>query len=158
MRSSGNDVAGVDFVFEEEGCDSGLGVAVDHRPVDGCGSAVAGQEGGVEIEGAEARHGPDYFRKHAEGYDNEQVGFKRAKFFYEFRIFKSDGLHQMQALGKGEFPDRRLVEFVTASGRLVRHGDHAYHVVAAVYYSPQAFNRKIRGSEEDYSEIIFVME
>ena len=28
----GNDVAGVDFVFEEEGCDSGLGVAVDHRP------------------------------------------------------------------------------------------------------------------------------
>lgn len=47
------DVACVDFVTEEEGGDAGLRVAVDYRPVDGGCSAIFGEEGGVEVEGAE---------------------------------------------------------------------------------------------------------
>ena len=76
-------VAGVDFVFQEERGDAGLCVPIHYSPVDRCGSSVAREEGRVKVESPHRRHGPYYFRKHAESYHNKQVGFQGLQFVNE---------------------------------------------------------------------------
>ena len=49
-----DDLARINFMLQEEGRDARLRLAVDDGPVDGRSSAVLGQQGGVQVEGAQA--------------------------------------------------------------------------------------------------------
>ena len=60
--------AGVYLLVDHEGGDAGLPLAVYDGPVDGRGAAVLRQDGGVQVEGAKARHAPHFLRQHAEGH------------------------------------------------------------------------------------------
>ena len=74
----GDDATGVDVVVEEEGGDAGEGLAVDDCPVDwGC-TAIVGEQGCMDVECAEARHGPHYFGEHAERDNDLEVGMVAA--------------------------------------------------------------------------------
>ena len=53
------DVARIELVLEAEGGDARLRVAIDHCPVYGGGTSVAGEEGAVEVDRAEAGERPD---------------------------------------------------------------------------------------------------
>ena len=70
-----NDAACVDIVVEEERCHARLRLTIDDGPVDGGGTAVLRQQGGMDIERAVLGHRPDYLGQHAESDDHLQVGF-----------------------------------------------------------------------------------
>lgn len=150
-----NDVAGVNLMFQEEGGHAGLGVAVDDGPVDWGGAAVAGQEGGVEVECPEPGHSPDHFGEHTEGYHYEEVGVERPELTDKLGVLELDRLHEFQAAFKGELLDGRLIHLVAAARGLVGHCDHADHVIASVDYAAQAFYGEVGGAEKYYSEVLF---
>ena len=92
-------------MVEEEGGDAGLGVAVDDGPVDGRCAAVLRQEGGVEVEGAEAGHGPHGFGEHSESHDNLEVGLEGTELVEKFGGLQLLGLKHGQALAQGVLLD-----------------------------------------------------
>ena len=67
-------LSGVDVVVEEEGGHSSARLAVNHCPVDGCGTSILWQEGGMHVEGAVFGHVPHYLGQHAEGHYHLKVG------------------------------------------------------------------------------------
>ena len=69
-----DNVARVNLVLKEKGGHAGLGVTVHHSPVDGSGTAVTGQQRGVQVERAQRRHLPHGLGQHPEGDDDEQLG------------------------------------------------------------------------------------
>lgn len=149
------DVAGVDFMFQEECSHAGFGIAVDDGPVDWGSAAVAGQEGGVEIECPEPWHSPYHFGKHAESYHDEEISVERPELTDKLGVLELDRLHEFQAAFKGELLDGRLIHLVAAARGLVGHCDHADHVIASVDYAAQAFYGEVGGAEEYYSEVLF---
>ena len=86
------DVAGVDLVFEEKGGHSGDGVTVHHGPVYRGGSAIAGEQRSMEVEGAQRWHRPYYFGQHAESDDYKEIGPEGAQLVDKLGVFESDRL------------------------------------------------------------------
>lgn len=150
-----DDVAGIDFVAKEEGSYSGHGIAIHHGAVDGCCSAVAWEEGGVEIECAERRHGPYDFGKHPECNHNEKVGIESAQLLNKFRVLEIDGLEEVEGVGEGVFLDVALEHVVTASGRFVGHRHNSNYIIAFGDNAIETFDGKFGGAEKYYAEIFF---
>ena len=100
----------------------------------------------MQIERAQAGHGPHHLRQHPEGNDYLQVGLPGAELREEGLVLQLLGLQQGQAVRQGVLLDGRLLQLVPASGGLVGHGDDAHHVVAALDEAAQGLHRKVGGA------------
>ena len=78
-----NHATGIDVMVEEECGDSRACLAVDYRPVDGSGTAVLWQQGGMHVECAVFGHCPHHLGQHTECHYHLQVGIKGAQLFHE---------------------------------------------------------------------------
>ena len=87
-----DDAPRVDLMAEEEGGDACFLVAMDDGPVDRRRAAVLRQQGGVQIERAQAWHFPNNARQHAEGNDDLQIGVELAQFVDEGGVRETFGL------------------------------------------------------------------
>ena len=121
----------VDFLVEEEGGEARLSLPVDDGEVDGCCATVLGQEGGMEVEGAQSRHLPHYGRQHPEGHHDEQVGMVRGQLLQKRLVFQLFGLQQRQAMRQGDILHVGILYLPATSGRLVGHGDDNSHFIAS---------------------------
>ena len=117
-----DDAARVDVLVDHEGRHAGHGLPVDHRPVDGRGAAVLRQQGGVEVDGAELRHGPHLLGQHAEGYDDEEVGLPGLQLLQESGILQLEGLQDGDAVRDGVLLDGAFVHAQAPAARLVGDG------------------------------------
>ena len=74
LRGGHQDVAGVEALVDHHGGDAGLFFVVDHRPVDGGGPAVFGQQGGMHVDAAQSRYFQNGFpQQMTEGDNNKKV-------------------------------------------------------------------------------------
>ena len=127
-----DNAAGVDVLVDHERGDAGDVFTIDDGPVDGSGAAVLGQQGGVEVERAKLRHGPDGLRQHPEADNHKQVGLPGGKVRKELRILQLFRLKQRQTVLHGIFLHCRFVHLEAPAGRFVRSGDHTYNLVAGL--------------------------
>ena len=148
------DGAFVDALVEHEGGDTGKGFAIDDSPVDGCGTPVAGKQGGMQVEGTHRRHAPYALGQHAEGHDNKDVGIPLAKAVEEERVAQFFGLEEGKAVGKGIFFDWRGGEFESAPCGTVGDGDDTYHLVACLADCLKGGNGKVGGAHEYDSHLM----
>ena len=96
-----DDVARVNLVLQEESGHTRLSITVHHRPVDGRGTTILGQQRSVQVEGAQRRHGPHHLRQHSEGYHDVQVGPDGAQLVHKLLVLEVHGLQQGQTLCHG---------------------------------------------------------
>ena len=140
------DAAGVDVLVYHEGGHACELLPVDHGPVDGGRSPVLRQQGGVEIDGAEFRHGPHHLRQHAEGHHHDEVRLPGLERLEELRVLELLGLQQRKSVLHGVMLDCTFVHLQPASARLVGHGDHAHHLVFVAYEIVERCHREFRGA------------
>ena len=143
-----DDVARVNLVLEEESGDARGGVAVHHRPVDGCGAAVFGQQRGMQVERAQGRHLPHHLGQHPEGDDDEKVGIQRAQCGDKILILEVDRLQQRQRLLHGITLDVALYHVMSAPAYLVGHRHYAHDIISALYQPPQTLDGKVGRTEK----------
>ena len=151
-----DDLARVYLVLQEKSSDTGLCIAVDDGPVDRRRTAVLGQKGGVQVERAQAGHGPHHLGQHPEGNDHLQVGPPGAELREEGFVLQLLGLQQGQAVCQGVLLDGRLLQPMAASGRFVGHGDDTHYVVAALHQAAQGLHRKVGCAHIDDSQVFFL--
>ena len=152
-----DDLAGVDFMFEEERGDARFRFAVDDGPVDGGGSTVLRQQRRVQVECAHGRHVPHHFGQHAESYHDLQVGTQGAEFFHKGFVFQLNRLQDTQAVFHGVLFHGASLQYVLMTAhRFVRHGDDADHVVTSFYQALQALHRELRRAHIYNSQIFFL--
>lgn len=150
-------LAGVYLVVQEEGGDARLAVSVDDGPVDGGGSAVLRQQGGVQIECSQARHGPHRLGQHAEGHHYLQVGPQAAQLGQEGFVLQTFGLQNGDAvLQRALLHGRGLQLALVPPYGLVRHGDDPHHIVAFVYQSLQCGHCKVGRAHVYYPQVFFL--
>ena len=82
-----DDATGVNIVVEKEGCDTRLGLTVNHCPIDGSRTTVLGQQGGMDIERAILRHRPYHLGQHTEGNHHLKICLVGAQGLQEGRVF-----------------------------------------------------------------------
>ena len=153
----GDDATGVDVVVEEEGGDAGEGLAVDDCPVDWRCAAIVGQQGGVNVECAEARHSPHYLGEHAERDNDLEVGVVAAQLLEEVLVLHLQGLQHGQAVGKGVLLDgRRAQHRSVATDGFVGLRDDSHYVITVLYKSLERANGKLGCSHEHYAEVFLV--
>lgn len=109
----------------------------------------------MEVEGAEARHCPDDLGEHSESDDHEKVGIEAAELLDKPGILETDGLEEMEAARECKLLDGRLVELMTASGRLIGHSDDTYYIISTVGNPAQRLNSEVGGAEKEYFQILF---
>ena len=124
-----NDTSGVDVLVYHERGDAGDVLTVDNGPVDGGGATVLRQQGGVEVERAKLRHGPDGLRQHAEAHHYKQIGLPGGKVRKELRVLELFRLKQRQTMLQGVFLHCRFVHLEASARRFVRSGYHAHNLV-----------------------------
>ena len=89
-----DDLARINLMLQEEGGDTCFCFTVDDGPVDGGSSTILGQEGGVQVEGAQTGHVPHHFGQHAESHHNLQVGLPGAQGVQKLLVFQLLRLEQ----------------------------------------------------------------
>ena len=147
-----DDPASVYLVVEEEGGDTCLGLAVDDSPVDGCGTTILREQGGMDIEGAVRGHSPNDLGQHTEGDDNLQVGTIAAKLVEELGVAHLLRLEHGDAMLEGILLDRGCLKHAAMSAHgLVGLGYYAYYIVTALNQSAESSYSKFGGAHEDYS-------
>ena len=137
-----DDAAGVDVLVDHERGHARHLLAVDDGPVDRGGAAVLREQRRVEVEGAEFRHRPDFFREHPEGHHDEQVGLPGAQRLEEFRVLELDRLEHGDAVRHGVLLDGALVDLEAAAGGLVGDGHHADDLVAGLDEGVERLDRE----------------
>ena len=88
----------------------------------------------MNIESAEAWHGPDNLRQHAEGYDHLQIGMISSQLLDKGGIFHFYRLQDRDALLCCiAFDLRGLKVILVPSDGLVRLRDHSHDIVSILY-------------------------
>lgn len=121
----------VDLVVQQEGCHSGLPLAVDDGPVDRGRAAVLRQQRGVEVERPQPRHGPDDLGQHAEGDDDPQIGAQLAHRIDELSGLQLLGLEDRQSQFAGGCLHVAFVHLLPAAGGFVGCGHHRHDAVSS---------------------------
>ena len=144
-----DDAARVDVVVEEEGGDTCLTLAIDDCPVDGRGSAILRQQGGVDVERAETGHGPHHFGQHTESHHHLQVGVVGAQLADKRRVLHLFGLQHGQTVLQRVFLYFRWLQYTAmASHGLIGLGDNGHHIVSALYEPLQGADGKFGRTHE----------
>ena len=141
-----DDTARVNVFVDHEGRHTRHLLPVDDRPVDGGGTAILRQEGGMQVESAQRRHGPDHIGQHPEAHDDKQVGLERLQGFEEGRVTQLLGLQDGQAFLHRVLLDGTFIHLEAASAGLVGHGHHAHHMVFLLQEGVQGGHRKFGGT------------
>ena len=122
---------------------------VDDRPVDRSGAAVLRQQGGMQVEGAQRRHGPHHIGQHPETDHDKKIGLESLEGFEEVRVTQLFGLQDGQALLYRIFLDGTFVHLEAASAGFIGHGHHAHHVVFLLQEGVQGRHREFGGTHID---------
>src|SRR5450759_3729901 len=85
-------IPGIDVFLNKEGGYTGLRFSINQNPVDRRGSPVLGKQGSVKIDGPQAGHPPNYFRKHSERYHHKQFSVQCLEVFNEIVFPEAVGL------------------------------------------------------------------
>ena len=110
----------------------------------------------MEVECAESRHLPYLAGEHAERYDNEEISFQRTQCRKEILRSQFFGLKQGKVFVYGISFDIALIEFMAATGGLIRHSDHSYDVEIILYECIEAFDCEFGSAEKNYLEVFFI--
>ena len=146
-----DDFSGIYLMFQEESSDTSLRVTINDCPVDGSSSTILRKQRCMEIECAQPGHIPYHFRQHTEGNHNLQIRFPFAQCFHESLILQLFRLKQRQILFKRILFNGRILNLMSASGRLIGHCYHAHNVITAFYQLAQSLHRKIGSAHIYYS-------
>ena len=138
-----NHFSGINLVLQEKGGDACLCISINDRPVNRSCAPVLGKQRSMQIESTQPWHVPDYFRQHTKSNHNLKIRFPVTKGLHKSLIFQFLRLQQRQILFECISLDRRILNFMSASGRFIGHRYHAYHVIAALYQLTQGLHRKI---------------
>ena len=150
-----DDSALVDFLVEEEGGETRLGLPVDDGEVDGGCATVLGQEGCREVEGASPRHLPHHGGQHPEGHHDEQVSLVRGQLLQKRFVSQLLGLQQRQTMRQGDILHVGILYLPASTGGLVGHGDDDGHFIAGGKDGFELRGRKFWGAEIGDSEVLF---
>ena len=103
----------------------------------------------MEVESAEAWHGPHDFGQHAEGYHHLKVGLIATQLAEERLVLQTFGLQDGDVLRQGILLDRTLLQdiVVTAYG-LVWHSDYGYYLTSVLYKTAKGLDSEVGGSHE----------
>ena len=149
-----DDTTGVDVVVEEECGYAGAGLAVDYSPVDWRCATIVGQQGGVNVERAEARHSPHHLGQHAERNNHLQVGVVATQLLKKLLVFHLHGLQHGQIVRQSVLLDGRRAQHrsVATYGFIgLRHNSH--YVITVLNKSLERSNGKLGCSHEHYAEV-----
>ena len=148
-------IAGIYLVLEEECGYAGLPVSVYDGPVDGGGTTVLGQKGGVQVEGAQRGHAPDHLGQHTEGHHDLEIGLEGTELLYEQRVLQLFGLEDWYALLYRKLLDGAALQYasMTTDG-LIGHGNHTYYIILVAHESAQYMFGKLGGSHEHYPQLL----
>ena len=151
-----DDAACVNVVVQEEGGHAGFLVPVDDSPVDGGGTAVLRQQGGMEVEGAQWRHGPYHLGQHAECHHNLQVGIERLELLEEVLVAQTFGLQHRYVVAYGKLLYwTGLQHVVVAAYGLVGHGYYAHDIITLGQQALKRGHRKVGRAHIYDSQILF---
>jgi hypothetical protein len=103
----------------------------------------------MEVESAEAWHGPHDFGEHAEGYHHLKVGLIATQLAEERLVLQTFGLQDGDVLRQGILLDRTLLQdiVVTAYG-LIWHSDYGYYLTSVLYKTAKGLDSEVGGSHE----------
>ena len=138
----------VELVVHLHNRDASFFVAMKQGFLDRGGATIFGEQRGVDVDGAEFGYFEDFWRKnHAEGDNNEEVGFEIFHFFGEFTfVFRLD-YRQVESFGS--YFDWRCRKCFFAPDWLVRLAYYCQNVdFGGLHETFESFSGKFRGSEE----------
>lgn len=145
------DIAGVEAGIHFHEGDAGDGVSVEDGPLDWGGSAVAGEEGPVDIEATvwgqfEEGWGEDL----AVGSDDDQVGMQRAELLDEGRLAATRGLEHWETEVEGQLLGGAGTGAEVTADLAVGLGDQGEELgLGTLGEGSEAGARKGGGAEED---------
>jgi hypothetical protein len=130
--------------------DAGLRITRLDGPMDGGGAAPARQEGGVDVDAAQARHVEHRLRQdQAVGGHHHDIRPRLRDGLARFPGFQVIRLGDGDAMGQGQFLHRTHFQFQAPPRRPVRLGEHQGDVVARLDQGLEGGGGEIRGSGED---------
>ncbi len=151
VEADGEDVAGVHDIGDFDDADAGGGVVVDDGPVDGCGTAVFGEEGGVEVDAAVGGDGEECVGEFlAEGDDDEACGLEgmeEGEGVGGVGVFGGAG--EGEVVIDGPLGDGGWGENFAAAGGAVGLGDDVEDFVAGGGEGVEGGDGEGAGAEED---------
>ena len=103
----------------------------------------------MEVESAEAWHGPHDFGEHAEGYHHLKVGLIATQLAEERLVFQPFGLQDGDVLRQGILLDRTLLQdIVVTTYGLVWHSDYGYYLTSVLYKTAKGLDSEVGSSHE----------
>ena len=105
----------------------------------------------MEIECTVRRHVPHHFGQHAECHHDKHIGIAGAQGSEELLVAQLLGLQQWQGMVEGILFNGAEHHFLSPTRLPVGHGNHSHHLVTALCYGVEAFDREIGSAKEYYT-------
>ena len=123
----------IDFMTQEESCDTCFRITINYRPVNRSGSPVLRQKRSMKIEGSQTWHIPYHFGQHTKSNYYLQIGLPLTQSLNKNLIFQLFRLQQRKTMFQRILFHWRKLKFMSPPCRFIRHGDDTYYIISTFY-------------------------
>src|SRR5690606_12704775 len=133
---------------------SALNLAIDDGVVDGGGTTVLGQEGGMQVDRAVGRHTPNRLGQHAKSNHDLEVRLQRHQFSEKVRATQLLWLQIRYTLGKRICVYGRLWYLPATTGRFVGGGNYRHDIFARGKQRGKRSDGNLGRTHEDDAHVV----
>ena len=149
------DIARIHAFVQLHDGDAGFLLPVDNGPLDGSGTAILRQQGGMDVDGAVGGNVQYRLRQDfAIGDDDDEIRFQVPEFLLLLLRFQGGGLEHGDIIGQAEGFHRGKVDFLSPAVDPVRLGIKGQGHVAVGFEGFQGGQGEIGGTHENDAVVI----